>query len=82
MILSESWLEKKMQSTIKRFKSSMIKFFGLMFLIFIVTKVSLPGLMAYKFVFAIALISVQIFMSIFDSDEKITDTVNPSELKF
>jgi hypothetical protein len=60
----------------------MKKFLGLMLLIFIVTKVSLPGLMAFKFIFAIALIATEIFFSIFGSNEKKSNTVNPSELKF
>jgi hypothetical protein len=60
----------------------MKKFFGLMLLIFIVAKVSLPGLMVFKFIFAIGLITAEIFFSIFGFDEKKSDTVNPSELKF
>jgi hypothetical protein len=60
----------------------MKKLLGLMLLILFVSKVSLPGLMAFKIIFAIALMGVEIFFSIFGVGEEKSDTVNASDLKF
>jgi hypothetical protein len=60
----------------------MQKLINLMFLILLISQANLNELMAFKIIFSIALICTAIFLNIFDTEEKKSDTVNPSELKF
>jgi hypothetical protein len=60
----------------------MQKLIVIMLLILFVSKVPLPGLMGYKIIFSIALTLTALFLNIFDPEEKESNTVNPSELKF
>jgi hypothetical protein len=60
----------------------MQKLVNLMFLILLISQANLNGLMAFKIIFSFALICTAIFLNIFDPEEKESDMVNPSELKF
>jgi hypothetical protein len=53
-----------------------------MLLIFLISKSELLGLMAYKIIISISLTCTAIILNIFDTEEKVSNTVDSSELKF
>jgi hypothetical protein len=60
----------------------MKKLLGIIFLIFLITQVTLPGLMGYKMMIAALFLLLEMFFNIFGTKVKEGNTVNPSELKF
>jgi hypothetical protein len=60
----------------------MKKLLGIIFLIFFLTQVTLPGLMGYKIMIAALFLLLEMFFNIFGTKEKERNTVDPSELKF